>query len=775
MARRGAIFKTLVVSRTTSYDDRPTHRDLEQYGPPPRKGETAKMVARGADVLREAGWIYEVLEAHEALRKQHGAAPLKWSRLCAERAQRLADEAAERGKLVYPDNYQYGHGVNCFAGTVGAHGAADIVKAWHHELWEPGFAWPADSAPSEGSANFSQVVWRDTLEVGMACDRRGLGFVYADYWPRGNIPGLYGLNVLPLGTPEVGRSALNLADGVVGNNNMEVIASWPGTCENQWNQVVGIVELMRLLDPNAHYVSSACQFLPEGDPAYGQHCENDIDGTKECFCHKIYGSRKPWGCRWFDLWRKKLHEALRRGQRPVVVYKARQVSEGDRLEWRDLPAPRDPDDDRGLGQSQKAEVAYLKKLVGDGFVKRDVRHITRETQQLSWRRIKESISGVDGCRKFADAVLRCPAAHESFKSIDVSNAQVGLNGARALGQVLPQLHRLERLNLADNDLGSGGVLALVRWLPVQLPRMTELVLSGNDIRREGALVLAKVLPRMPALKELWLNGNSIGPTGASVVANVLQEMPHLENLGLCDNIICPRGTKALSAVLPQLPYITGLMLGGNSIGPDGIEILAPVLPELRFLSNLDLSCNGLGDTGAEALASALNQLGKLQTLDLGENDFGPFGGEAIAESLHLLPIRALWLGGNNIGEIGATALARELPDLKEVRHLGLGNNNLGAKGGPAICRALANMSLTTLWLQNNGFGDLGAASLAEVLPQIRGLQRLVLSGNGVGDDGAASLAEGLRGTACLQRMLLEKNNIGAAGQRALRGVRPDLF
>ena len=131
-----------------------------------------------------------------------------------------------------------------------------------------------------------------------------------------------------------------------------------------------------IVDPNAF--KSACVFLqPGGRSGYGHHCydvgqpaghhtyitrETSVTMPgKKCYCHFIYGAQKPWGCNWFNVWCGNVGYAKEQGMVPHVVYWEGQVGQGDNLEWDQLAsgaARAGP----GLGASQKAEVAYLKKI-----------------------------------------------------------------------------------------------------------------------------------------------------------------------------------------------------------------------------------------------------------------------------------------------------------------------------------------------------------------------------------------------------------------------------
>ena len=94
-------------------------------------------------------------------------------------------------------------------------------------------------------------------------------------------------------------------------------------------------------------------------------------------CHENKG-RAPWGCMWFEEWRKKVGEAVLLKQRLHVFYFADSVGKGH-VDWHqlcDTQATERARKDTGLGASQTAEVAYLKKE-GIPFQEQDITDFKR--------------------------------------------------------------------------------------------------------------------------------------------------------------------------------------------------------------------------------------------------------------------------------------------------------------------------------------------------------------------------------------------------------------
>jgi hypothetical protein len=147
------------------------------------------------------------------------------------------------------------------------------------------------------------------------------------------------------------------------------IVSFPGIEHNTWN---GLTEFAK-----KEVVSTACVFFPDSHPYNGKHAQNNED-NEECWCFKLYTSKMPWGCMWFEKWVEKLKEAFKEEKTLIVVYKEDQVGEGDNLEWGKLGEPNS--DGPGLGGSQRGEVAYLLKHKYQ-FEKRNVKQLKFQAQQ----------------------------------------------------------------------------------------------------------------------------------------------------------------------------------------------------------------------------------------------------------------------------------------------------------------------------------------------------------------------------------------------------------
>ncbi|XP_078450075.1 uncharacterized protein LOC144718576 [Lampetra planeri] len=141
----------------------------------------------------------DVLAEHNRLREIHGARPLRRSvalgRDARAWARVLARSRALRSHPTVP------HGQNVWARHIGTGElpkGRKVTNCWYadrlaYDYNNPGF--------QQGTGNFSQLVWRSSLDlgVGLACDGRGMFVAVTFYSPAGNLPYAmsYRDNVLP--------------------------------------------------------------------------------------------------------------------------------------------------------------------------------------------------------------------------------------------------------------------------------------------------------------------------------------------------------------------------------------------------------------------------------------------------------------------------------------------------------------------------------------------------------------------------------------------------
>lgn len=118
------------------------------------------------------GFEQRVLATHNQERARLGIAPLRWDANLQASAQRWANHLAATGRFEHaPESRISPEGENLWAGTKGYFAPEAMVDAWVREkkYFRPG-VFPNNSTTGsvKDVGHYTQVVWRDTGEVGCA-------------------------------------------------------------------------------------------------------------------------------------------------------------------------------------------------------------------------------------------------------------------------------------------------------------------------------------------------------------------------------------------------------------------------------------------------------------------------------------------------------------------------------------------------------------------------------------------------------------------------------
>ncbi|CAE7334146.1 unnamed protein product [Symbiodinium sp. CCMP2456] len=121
---------------------------------------------------------------------------------------------------------------------------------------------------------------------------------------------------------EVSNRTIRFEGSVIRERGRPCVASWPGKYEGAWETLVS--------QGRNGQVSAAVVFLPQGTDDYGK-CDSiplaeGLPGT--CWCTPLYGEQKPWGCRWFTKWRENIETAVASEAELEVYYFQNQVGQG---------------------------------------------------------------------------------------------------------------------------------------------------------------------------------------------------------------------------------------------------------------------------------------------------------------------------------------------------------------------------------------------------------------------------------------------------------------
>jgi uncharacterized protein YkwD len=146
-------------------------------------------------------FLEEALLAHNELRAKHNVPPLTLNPILSTLAQNHAKRLAKEGKLIYSNNKMKDQnlGENLFMNKYNSSGE-EVSSHWYKGYNKYDFNdLLHNKYDDEDIKNFTQLIWKNTKEVGFGFsnDKKGNFYAVANYFPCGNIKGQYEDNVLP--------------------------------------------------------------------------------------------------------------------------------------------------------------------------------------------------------------------------------------------------------------------------------------------------------------------------------------------------------------------------------------------------------------------------------------------------------------------------------------------------------------------------------------------------------------------------------------------------
>ncbi|XP_051981285.1 uncharacterized protein LOC127642891 isoform X1 [Xyrauchen texanus] len=177
------------------------HSNRPQFLPRSTLPSVGRMEAHLGSSSKDSRFEAEFLQTHNAYRKKHGASPLGINKSLCRSAQEWADHLLSIKTLKHSNGE---HGENVYYAWSSATKkltGQEAVESWYSEIKDYNFSRPGFSSKT---GHFTQVVWKDTKEVGVGLATDGkTTFVVGQYLPAGNISndGYFERNVLPAGSP----------------------------------------------------------------------------------------------------------------------------------------------------------------------------------------------------------------------------------------------------------------------------------------------------------------------------------------------------------------------------------------------------------------------------------------------------------------------------------------------------------------------------------------------------------------------------------------------
>ena len=144
-------------------------------------------------------FLEEILNAHNEIRLKHNSPPLKLNPSLSMIAQNYSEKLCDIKKLIKSGSMFYNQklGENLFFSENNCTGE-EVTLYWYKGRKNYDFNNLSKNKKNEENDNFTQLIWKNTKEVGFGFnhDNDGNLYVVANYYPCGNIKGQYKNNVL---------------------------------------------------------------------------------------------------------------------------------------------------------------------------------------------------------------------------------------------------------------------------------------------------------------------------------------------------------------------------------------------------------------------------------------------------------------------------------------------------------------------------------------------------------------------------------------------------
>lgn len=355
-------------------------------------------------------------------------------------------------------------------------------------------------------------------------------------------------------------------------------------------------------------------------------------------------------------------------------------------------------------------------------------------------------------KEYAEELLRPLLEENSFTHVCLSNWSFGDGSAEVAARALSALkNKLVDLNLADIVAGRPEVEAL------------------------NAMTIISSALEGSKLKSLNLSDNALGEKGIRAFSALLSSQDSLEALYFMNNGISEDAARAIREILPSSKELRTLRFHNNMSGDQGaVELAAGVIGGAPHLEHFQFSSSRVGSEGGIALMEALRGGKSLRSIDIRDNMYGPGGGAALGHTLrsHTL-LTEVYLSDLGLEDEGALAVIEALTEgSSQVTVLELGGNEITEKVAPALAACIRSMKhLKRLNLMENELKDKGAVIVSNAIKDgLDNLCELDLSVNEIGRIGAVAAAQAVANKIDFKSLNLNGNQISEQGIEALQDV-----
>ena len=147
-------------------------------------------------------FIQDSLNKHNELRKLHSVPELKINKELNRIAQKYAEYLASKDIFQHSKNkyHEENLGENLFLCEGMLLNGNMMTEEWYNEINDYNFNKPESTNNVGLCGHFTQVVWKDTKEVGFggALSKKGRWYAVGNYYPAGNLLNDFGKNIIKI-------------------------------------------------------------------------------------------------------------------------------------------------------------------------------------------------------------------------------------------------------------------------------------------------------------------------------------------------------------------------------------------------------------------------------------------------------------------------------------------------------------------------------------------------------------------------------------------------
>ena len=425
---------------------------------------------------------------------------------------------------------------------------------------------------------------------------------------------------------------------------------------------------------------------------------------------------------------------------------------------------------------------------------------------------KLTISGLTECSDEAVTKLVSAIKHTTLQELELSEINLTSAAAVTLGQSLPELPSLKKLEIS----GSAGCslqlefpvlreLKIKRWPEFSAEAVTRLIdvikhkplekleLSEIHLTSAVAEALCQLLPELSALQTLKISG--LAQCSDNVVTKLVNAIKHktLEKLTLCEMNLTSTIAESLAQSLPELTALRTLKLSGLIKCTDEVATRLGAVIKHKTLEKLDLSEIHLTSAVIESLGQSLPELSALRTLKVrGLIECSDDAVTRLVAAIKHKTLEELELSKINPTSAAAVMLGQSLPELHFLQKLKISGSNgfslqlespvlqiggLTEFSAAAVTRlidVIKHKPFQKLELSEISLTSAVAEALGQLLPELSALQTLKINGLTEWSDGAGTRFFAAFKHKTLKELALSEINMTSAATEALGQSLPEL-